>query len=85
MNKHLGLTLEEVTENRRLYGFNEINTKKESQFLKIFKSIYKQPMFILLIICVVLYLFLGSIVDAIILSLMVIVIVTIDIYQERKR
>jgi P-type Ca2+ transporter type 2C len=79
-----GLTESEAEKRIRNEGYNEISGhKQQSIFLTIF-NILKEPMFLLLIACGIIYLFLGDIKEAIMLLFFVFVIIGINIYQENK-
>ena len=79
-----GLTEEEVLERLAQDGANELPSAKKSTFLHIFLEVVREPMFLMLIACGVLYLFLGDTEEALMLSGFVFVIIGITFYQEQK-
>ena len=83
-NEYNGLTEKEVLNNQEIYGKNIIIYKEKNKLLKNIINILKEPMFLLLIICVVLYAFLGELTDAIILGIAVICVIGIQVYQQIK-
>ena len=79
-----GLTEEEAARKLDAEGFNELPSTKKRHFFTIFLDIIKEPMFLLLVACGTLYLFLGDIREAIMLLGFVFVVIGITFYQERK-
>ena len=63
-----GLSDNEAVELLKKNGFNELPSSKNNQLVTIILSVLKEPMFLLLITCGLLYLFLGSINDALLES-----------------
>jgi Ca2+-transporting ATPase len=61
-----------------------LQLKKKFGNLYLLLGVLKEPMLLLLIVRGVIYLFLGSIEDAIMLVSFIVVVVGITIYQERK-
>lgn len=79
-----GLTDEEVREQRKKFGRNEIiGEKKENFFIKIIHIIC-EPMFLLLIIAATIYFVLGEPRDGVIMLIFVVGIILIDVIQEWK-
>ena len=79
-----GLTSGEVKERINKFGYNELPASKPRTIFHIALEVIKEPMFILLVICGGLYLFLGDFQEAIMLLGFVFVIMGITFYQERK-
>jgi len=79
-----GLTEEEVLERLAQDGANELPSAKKRTFFQIFLEVVREPMFLMLIACGVLYLFLGDTEEALMLSGFVFVIIGITFYQEQK-
>ena len=79
-----GLSDNEAVELLKKNGFNELPSSKNNQLVTIILSVLKEPMFLLLITCGLLYLFLGSINDALLLLFFVVLIIGTTIYQELK-
>jgi len=80
----IGLTDEKVAEKIKLYGYNEIAREKKRNIFAIIKDILKEPMFLMLIACAVIYLFFGEISDSLMLSFSALLVIGITVYQERK-
>lgn len=79
-----GLSHDSVARKIKRDGYNELPSLKKRGLLAISKDVLKEPMLILLIACSGLYLFLGSVEEAMILLLSIFVVVGITIYQENK-
>jgi Ca2+-transporting ATPase len=79
-----GLSDQEVLEHLAEDGYNELPSAKKRSFLKIVFDVVKEPMFLLLIACGVLYLFLGDLEEALMLLGFVFVVMGITLYQEQK-
>jgi len=75
-----------ATARRRLAeeGYNELPSTKRRSTLAIALSIAREPMFLLLIVSVSIYLSLGDLREALVLALSLFVILGITIFQERK-
>ncbi|MCE5301220.1 MAG: HAD-IC family P-type ATPase, partial [Spirochaetia bacterium] len=79
-----GLSETEVIEKIKTDGYNEIPSSKPKSIFRIAFDVLKEPMFILLVTCGVLYLFLGDLQEAIMLLFFVFVVMGITFYQEKK-
>lgn len=79
-----GLNEEQVSENQARYGFNEIQKVKSHKILNQIIGIFKEPMFMLLIVCGTLYMLLGDIEEGFMMLGFVFFIMAIEFYQERK-
>jgi Ca2+-transporting ATPase len=79
-----GLSQERARELIIKEGYNEISTAKRSSILSIALEVVKEPMFILLIICGLVYLVLGDLGEAALLLGSILFIMAITFYQERK-
>ncbi len=79
-----GLTETEAQERIKKDGYNELPASKKRSILKIALGVLKEPMFILLVACGVIYLIIGEPNDAIMLLGFVFVMMGITIYQEGK-
>lgn len=78
------LTDEQAREKQLKEGYNELLQVKSHNFLKMVLDILKEPMFLLLVVCGTLYMFLGDIQEGIMLLGFVFFIMGIEFYQERK-
>ena len=81
---HSGLTSDEVQERLRSDGWNEIPAGKKRSVFALLVDVVREPMFLMLIACGLIYLLLGSIEDALMLLGFVVVIIGITLYQERR-
>ncbi|VVB65860.1 putative copper-exporting P-type ATPase A [Candidatus Gugararchaeum adminiculabundum] len=79
-----GLSQQEAAERLKKEGLNELASAKKRTFLNIALEVLHEPMFLLLIACGSLYLFLGDLQGALMLLSFVFVVIGITIYQERK-
>ncbi len=79
-----GLTNVEVEDRHRTEGFNELPQSKKKSVFSILFGIIREPMFLLLIACGILYLLLGDFKEALMLLGFVFVIIGITLYQENK-
>jgi Ca2+-transporting ATPase len=79
-----GLSAEEVRQRLEKEGYNELPSSKQRSVLAIAFEVVREPMFILLVGCGALYLFLGDIQEALMLLGFVFVVMGITLYQERK-
>jgi len=79
-----GLTEQETRERLATDGYNELPTVKKRTFLHILLEVVREPMFLMLIACGLLYLFLGDQEEALMLMGFVAVIIGITFYQEQK-
>ncbi len=79
-----GLTEQEARERLAQDGFNELPAAKKRNILHVLLEIVREPMFLLLIACGVLYLILGDKEEALMLMGFVVVIIGITFYQEQK-
>ena len=79
-----GLTEQEALERLAEDGYNELPTAKKRTFLHILLEVVREPMFLMLIACGLLYLFLGDREEALMLMGFVAVIISITFYQEQK-
>jgi Ca2+-transporting ATPase len=79
-----GLSEEEVAQRLKRDGYNELLSQKKRSIVAIFFDVVKEPMLLLLLCSSVVYLFLGEVDDALMLSSFVFVVIGITFYQERK-
>jgi len=79
-----GLSDQEAEKRLKQEGPNELpSSKKRSLFIIVFEVV-REPMFLMLVACGILYLFLGDIEEALMLLGFVFVVMGITLYQERK-
>jgi Ca2+-transporting ATPase len=79
-----GLSEAEAAQRLKTEGYNELPSAQRKNVFRIAFEVMKEPMFLLLIACGVIYLFLGDLQEALILLAFVFVIIGITFYQERK-
>lgn len=79
-----GLSELEAVARLKQEGYNELPSSQHRSFLTIAWDIIQEPIFLLLLACGVIYLFLGDAQEALILLGFVFFIVGINLYQEQK-
>ena len=79
-----GLTEERAKELIESEGYNELPSSRRKSIFHIAFEVMKEPMFILLVACGIIYLFLGDKEEAMMLLGFVFVVMGITFYQERK-
>lgn len=79
-----GLSAQDATDLLKRYGYNELPSNENRNFLAIAWEIIREPIFLLLIACGVIYLFLGDAQEALILLGFVFFIIGLELYQEDK-
>jgi len=81
-----GLTEQQARERLAIDGYNELPTAKKRTFLHILLEVLREPMFLMLIACGLLYLFLGDQEEALMLMGFVVVIGNLGlIFANRSR
>ena len=79
-----GLSSAEARVRLEQEGYNELPSAEQRSTLKIVLGVAREPMFLLLIVSVTIYLALGDVREALVLALSLFVIFGITIFQERK-
>jgi Ca2+-transporting ATPase len=79
-----GLTSIQAAEKIKLEGYNELASAKPKNILSIALEVIKEPMFLLLISCGILYMILGDYKEGIILLSAIFIIIFITFYQYQK-
>lgn len=79
-----GLNDAEVLSSREKYGDNQLRYKKENGFLDALKSIFKEPMIILLFVAAFIYFIIGKTGDGIFLAAAIVLVAAISLYQDAK-
>lgn len=82
--EYQGLSQEEALERLKKDGPNELSTANSKNFFTISLDVISEPMFILLALCCILYIILGDLEQALILSVFVAVIIGITLFQSWK-
>jgi len=83
-NTNEGLRTSEAKILQDKYGFNELPIQDPKTFFKTLVQIVTEPMFALLLLAAVIYLLIGSLEDAILLSCFIALSIGITTFQERK-
>lgn len=84
MQEIIGLSDEEVKKRQIQFGKNELTAQKKQSFISKVFHIIKEPMFLLLIVAATVYLFLGELVDGLIMLFCITAIIIIEIIQELR-
>lgn len=79
-----GLNPSEVIESRKQFGFNELEYKERKRYIQLLLDVLKEPMFLLLLSCGIIYFIIGEFSEAVILLFWVIMVVFITFYQYSK-
>jgi Ca2+-transporting ATPase len=79
-----GLTEQEARERLAQHGYNELPSTQKRTLLHMVLDVVKEPMFMLLIACGLLYLLLGDKEEALMLMGFVFIVIGIELYQEQK-
>ncbi len=79
-----GLSTEEAEERLRQYGPNEIAAKKQASDLELFLGQFKNVLVAVLIFAIGASLFLGEIIDAAVIAVILVINALLGFYQERK-
>jgi Ca2+-transporting ATPase len=79
-----GLSQQEAAERLKKEGYNELPSAQQRNLLEIALEIIQEPIFLLLVACGIIYLFLGDAQESLILLGFVFFIVGINLYQEQK-
>jgi Ca2+-transporting ATPase len=79
-----GLSDSQVEDRIKKDGYNEIAKQKKRSIFDIVIEVLKEPMFLMLIACALLYFLFGELSDALMLSFSACIVIGITIYQERK-
>lgn len=79
-----GLSQHEADRLHTKFGFNEIPDKGKRTILHILVHVVKEPMFSLLLLAALVYLVIGSLEDAFLLTIFIALSIGITVYQENK-
>jgi len=79
-----GLSEAEAAERLRKDGYNELPSSRQRSIFSIAFEVVREPMFLLLVACGIIYLVLGDVREAMMLLGFVFVVMGITLYQERK-
>ena len=84
INNMIGLSEHEAAKRLKEEGYNELPSTKKRSLSAIAFGVVREPMFLLLVACGTLYLFMGDMEEALMLMGFVFVVIGITLYQERK-
>lgn len=79
-----GLTDAEVITSRNQYGTNTIDYQEKNGLWEVIKGLAKEPMVLLLLITAFIYFFSGDVEDAIFMTVAIVFVATISIYQDAR-
>jgi Ca2+-transporting ATPase len=79
-----GIASNEAQEKLKREGYNELPSAKKRSVLQIALSVFKEPIFLLLVASGSIYFFLGDVTEGLVLLSFVFVVMGITIFQERK-
>ena len=80
----LGLSTQEAAERLAQYGPNILPSAKKRTLWTVVVEVFKEPMFLLLIVATVIYLLFGELQEALFLTVFVALIIVITLYQQSK-
>jgi Ca2+-transporting ATPase len=79
-----GLSEQEAARRLQQAGYNELPSSRPRSVLRISMDLLREPMLALLLACSAIYFFLGDVREALVLSVFVVVVIGIELYQQRK-
>ncbi|WPO78541.1 cation-translocating P-type ATPase [Flavobacterium sp. KACC 22761] len=79
-----GLNSDEVILSRKKFGINTYSLKTENRILAFIKSIFAEPMVLLLLVASAIYFINRQYSDAIFLAVSILLIIAISLYQEKR-
>ena len=84
MEKLLGLLPQEIPLLQKQYGKNRLHPGASHRLLRILIDIFREPMFILLVIACSLYFILGEVGEGVLMAIAMVIVTAISLYQEVK-
>ena len=82
--KYRGLSTEEVNKSKLKNGINILEQKKKESIIIKILSIFKEPMFLLLLITSTIYFLLGEVTDGLTMLIFIMFIIIIEVIQEGR-
>lgn len=79
-----GLSPQEVLASRKIYGFNKIYARRQSRLLAIGKSVFGEPMVLLLLVTSGIYFINKEYGDAFFMAASILLIIAISLYQDNR-
>ncbi len=83
-NPTVGLSQADAAERLARDGANELPSARPRSILRITRDVMREPMLLMLLGCSIVYLLLGEPQDAAVLSIAMLVVIAITLYQEQK-
>ena len=74
-----GLTDSQVLTQREKYGYNELPDKEKQSLLRLILAVVREPMIFLLLTVVIVYFFLGDMSEALVLSVSVVGVISLEL------
>jgi len=84
LNNFPGLSETEAGKKLQAEGYNELPSSRQRSFWATALEVVREPMFLLLVACGIIYFFLGDVHEALMLLGFVFVVMGITLYQERR-
>jgi Ca2+-transporting ATPase len=79
-----GLSENEIAALQKKYGKNIFHFEKQHRFLRLLLSVFREPMFILLVVACTLYFILGQSSEGIMMAITMAIVAAISVYQDAK-
>jgi len=79
-----GLSKSQVLASRKIHGRNVLDQKRKNFLWEAIKSLFKEPMVILLLVAAAIYFFTGNYGDGLFMVVAIVIISTISLYQDHK-
>lgn len=79
-----GLKESEAAARLKSEGYNELPSARRGSLIQIALSVLREPMLILLLLCGAVYFALGDFKEALVLTLFVVIVIALTLYQEHK-
>src|SRR4029078_7726045 len=80
----IGLSTAEVSSQQKRYGKNRFTYESQHRIFRLLFDVFREPMFILLIVACVLYFVLGEVSEGVMMAITMVIVAAISIYQDVK-
>ena len=80
----IGLSTAEVSSQQKRYGKNIFTYESQHRIFRLLFDVFREPMFILLIVACVLYFVLGEVSEGVMMAITMVIVAAISIYQDVK-
>jgi len=84
IDQPIGLSQVEISSLQKKYGKNIFQYEKQHRIVRLLFDVFREPMFILLIVACALYFILGEVSEGIMMSITMVIVAAISIYQDVK-